>query len=223
MIRIASSPARVLVLLSVLALAGCGFHLRDRIALPSDAPPVRVLSSTPYSTLVTLLERNLRNAGAKLAEEDGEGKYPEDVLRLEVLSERWGDLPIAIDQAGRAQEFSLRYATVFTAVLSDGTVLVPQQSVELARDYVSPPQDATGTSTEREILAEELRREMAASILRRLDSVVRADPSRARPSHPVPDAPGAPIDATGVPGVQDTPEVPEVPETPAEIPQAGES
>src|SRR5690606_25814620 len=34
MIRIASSPARVLVLLSVLALAGCGFHLRDRIALP---------------------------------------------------------------------------------------------------------------------------------------------------------------------------------------------
>ena len=50
--------------------------------------------------------------------------------------------------------------------------------VELSRDYVSPPQAATGTSTEREILADELRREMAASILRRIDSVVRADLER---------------------------------------------
>ncbi len=47
--------------------------------------------------------------------------------------------------------------------------------MELSRDYVSPPQDATGTSTEREILADELRREMAASIMRRIDSVVRAE------------------------------------------------
>ncbi len=181
MIPIASSPARVLVLLATLAITGCGFHLRDRIALPADAPPVQVVSSTPYSALVNLLERNLRNAGAEVAEADASGA---DVMRLEVLSERWGDLPIAIDERGRAQEFSLRYATVFTAVLADGTVLVPQQSVELARDYVSPPEDATGTSTEREILADELRREMAASILRRLDSVVRADPSRAAPASP---------------------------------------
>ncbi len=185
MIRIASMPARALLLLATLAIAGCGFHLRERIALPADAPPVRVVSSTPYSPLVTLLERTLRNAGAEVAEDNASA----EVLRLEVLSERWGDLPIAIDERGRAQEFSLRYATVFTAVLADGTVLVPQQAVEMARDYVSPPENATGTSTEREILADELRREMAASILRRLDSVVRADPSRTRLLQSSPEAP----------------------------------
>src|SRR5690606_19970000 len=42
MIRIASMPARALLLLATLAIAGCGFHLRERIALPADAPPVRV-------------------------------------------------------------------------------------------------------------------------------------------------------------------------------------
>ena len=57
----------------------------------------------------------------------------------------------------------------------------PQQAVELSRDYVSPPQDATGTTTEREVLAEELRREMAASILRRVDGVVRSSPVNAAP------------------------------------------
>ncbi|GAB3514461.1 hypothetical protein MNQ95_02125 [Pseudoxanthomonas daejeonensis] len=185
-----------LPLLLALALAGCGFHLRDKLALPEDTPPVQVVSTAPYSELVTVLERNLRNAGARVAPREPKstgtaaavGARPEapKVARLDILSERWGDLPIAIDEQGRAQEFSLRYATIFTFRLADGRELVPQQVVELSRDYVSPPEDATGTSTEREILADELRREMAASILRRIDSVVRANLAReaATPASP---------------------------------------
>ena len=68
---------------------------------------------------------------------------------------------------------------VFSFLRPDGSVIVPEQAVELSRDYVSPPQDSTGTTTEREILADELRREMSASILRRIDSVVRADVEKA--------------------------------------------
>ena len=172
---------KTLPVLLALALAGCGFHLRDKLALPEDSPPVQVVSTTPYSQLVTILERSLRNAGATVAERGRDNKLLDPdakVSRLDILSERWGDLPIAIDEQGRAQEFSLRYATIFTFRLADGRELVPQQVVELSRDYVSPPEDATGTSTEREILADELRREMAASILRRVDSVVRANLAR---------------------------------------------
>lgn len=173
MIRTVSMSSRLLlVLAAALALSGCGFHLRERLALPEDAPPVRVVSNTPYSELATLLERNLRNAGAKVAGDDADEG---EVARLEIVSERWGDLPIAIDERGRAQEFSLRYAAIFSFRLADGRIVVPQQSVEMARDYISQPRDVTGTSTEREILADELRREMAVSILRRIDSVVRAD------------------------------------------------
>ncbi|WP_372012388.1 LPS-assembly lipoprotein LptE [Pseudoxanthomonas sp. 10H] len=185
-----------LSVLLLLVLAGCGFHLRDKLALPEDSPPVRVVSTTPYSELVTILERSLRNAGATVAERrkgaDAKAEADEKVSRLDILSERWGDLPIAIDEQGRAQEFSLRYATIFTFRLADGRELVPQQVVELSRDYVSPPEDATGTSTEREILADELRREMAASILRRVDSVVRANLAQeaaARAAQPATPAP----------------------------------
>ena len=166
-------PTRVLrsavLVLLALGLAGCGFHLRNALKLPPDVPAVKVVSTTPYSELVMALERSLQSAGAKLAGDDDAG-----AARLDVVSERWGDLPIAIDDQGRAQEFSLRYAAIFAFRLADGTDLVPQQAVELSRDYVSPPEDATGTSTEREILADELRREMAASILRRIDGVARA-------------------------------------------------
>ncbi|MEI2796025.1 LPS assembly lipoprotein LptE [Pseudoxanthomonas sp. F11] len=173
------------LVLALVFLAGCGFHLRNRIALPSDLGPVRVVgASTSYSALVTSLSRGLQAAGATLAAPPGEdAAAAEDaqVATLRIMSERWGDLPIAVDQFGRAQEFSLRYAVVFAFTKADGTDLVPQQVVELSRDYVSPPQDATGTTTEREVLAEELRREMAASILRRVDGVVRSSPVNAAP------------------------------------------
>ena len=175
-----------LLLAALVLLAGCGFHLRNQIALPADLGPVRVVgTSTSYSPLVTSLARGLQAAGATLASPVGEEQDAagagEQVATLRILSERWGDLPIAVDQFGRAQEFSLRYAVVFAFSKADGTDLMPQQVVELSRDYVSPPQDATGTTTEREVLAEELRREMAASILRRVDGVVRSGPVTAAP------------------------------------------
>ena len=97
------------------------------------------------------------------------------LARLKVRSERWGELPIAIDNRGRAQEFSLRYAVIFSFLRPDGSALVPEQAIELSRDYISQPTDTTGTVTEREILADELRKEMSAAILRRIDSVVRAE------------------------------------------------
>ncbi len=152
-------------------LSGCGFHLRNSLTLPADTPAVMVQSSTRYSELVKLLERGLRASGAEVASADDK---VESAARLQIRSERWGDLPIAIDAQGRAQEYSLRYATVFVFHRADGSVLVPEQVIELSRDYISQPVDVTGTTTEREILADELRREMSASILRRIDSVIRA-------------------------------------------------
>lgn len=171
--------------LALVFLAGCGFHLRNRIALPSDLGPVRVVgASTSYSALVTSLSRGLQAAGATLAAPPGEDAATSEdaqVATLRIMSERWGDLPIAIDQFGRSQEYTLRYAVVFAFKRADGTDLVPQQVVELSRDYVSQPDNATGTTTEREVLADELRREMAASILRRIDGVVRSGQANAAP------------------------------------------
>ena len=187
------------------ALSACGFHLRNKLALPADMPAVKVVSVSPYSELVKLLNRSLRASGAQVVED--ETADDSGMAHLRVLSERWGDLPIAIDAQGRAQEYSLRYAVIFVFKRPDGSDLVPQQVIELSRDYVSSPTDATGTTTERELLADELRREMAASILRRVDSVTRAQLQRAEQQ---PDAQKQP------PAVQEP--APDVQEPPLVIP-----
>ena len=89
------------------------------------------------------------------------------------------DLPISLDGFGRAQEYSLRYAVVFRlrqpgATAEDDRVIVPQQAVELSRDYIAPASDAIGRNSERELLVNEMRRDMSAAILRRIDAALRA-------------------------------------------------
>jgi LPS-assembly lipoprotein len=161
---------RALTLVALpLALASCGFHLRDALLLPDDLGPVRVVSRDPYSPLGQSLSEALDRAGATPAA----GGVVDNVATLQILSERWESTPLSVDQFGRAQEFTLRYAVVFRLRRADATDLVPQQVIELSRDYISVPTNSSGTESEREILSRELRRDMAASILRRIDAASR--------------------------------------------------
>jgi LPS-assembly lipoprotein len=161
-------PAVLLALL-VLALPACGFHLRDALTLPPDMDQVRVVARDPYSALAQSLSRSLERAGLDVAERESPGAA---VLRIH--SEQWESQAISVDQFGRAQEYTLRYAAVFSLVDGNGEVLVPQQVIELSRDYVSLPENSTGSESERELLSRELQREMASSVLRRIDSVTRS-------------------------------------------------
>ncbi|TKS53681.1 hypothetical protein E4582_02100 [Luteimonas yindakuii] len=157
-----------LVLLSTLLLGACGFHLRSALTLPPDLGAVRVVTQDPFSPLRDGLELALRQAGADIVP-----AATPDVATLNVLSERWAETPLSVDQFGRAQEYSLRYAVVFRLRRADGADLVPQQAVELARDYTSSPSELIGTESERELLGREMRREMVASIVRRIDGASR--------------------------------------------------
>ena len=152
--------------LAAALLTGCGFHLRNALNLPANLGPVRVLASDPYSALAENLADGLERAGAQAAPADA----TEGVATLQVISEQWADTPISHDQFGRAQEYALRYAVVFSMQRADGSMAVPQQAVELSRDYLAPVVDSIGKASEREMLVVELRRDMAAAILRRVDA-----------------------------------------------------
>lgn len=159
---------RLFPVVLVLALSACGFQLRNALTLPSDLGPVKVVSVDRYSPLAESLARALDRAGATPATLDAP-----DAAVLDLLAESWGDTPVSVDELGRTQEYSLRYAVIFELRKADGALLVPRQTIELSRDYVSNPVNSIGTEGEREILQHELRREMAAAVLRRIDAVTR--------------------------------------------------
>ena len=181
---------RILAILALaLGLTACGFHLRSALTLPPDMGPVRVTARDPYSPLAESLAVALENAGATAAPEDATS----GVATLRIRSEKWASIPISVDQFGRAQEYTLRYAVVFDLDKADGTNVVPEQAVELARDYISVPTRSTGTEGERELLAREMQKEMTASILRRIDAASRAPKPIGEPVFQV--EPSTPADA----------------------------
>ena len=171
----------LLLAVLVLSLPACGFQLRQPLQLPDDLLGVHVTARNPYSPLAQSLTRSLERAGFAVA--DGEGDA--GVAQLRILSERWDSQAISVDQFGRAQEFTLRYAAVFELIGIDGAELVPEQVIELSRDYVSLPGNSAGSESEREMLAREMQREMAAAVLRRIDTVNRSNEGGATPAEPV--------------------------------------
>lgn len=200
-------PATVLLLLAALLLSACGFHLRNALMLPADLGPLLVTAKDPDSRLVLAVRQALERAGATMAADGAT-----DVATLNLIGERWGNTPISVDQFGRAQEFSLRYAVIFNLRRADGSDLVPQQAIEMSRDYISVPTQSAGTEGERELLAKEMQRDMVTSILRRIDAVSRmgtvvpattgaADPQRLE-QQPVD---GQPLDQQPVPADAQTP------------------
>ena len=185
-----------LLLAATLALAACGFHLRKGVNLPADLGPLRVVSTTRYSQLAEALSQALARSGAVPAPDPVDvAVQPDDaqsaiappadatapaapqatpVATLNLRKERWGSLPVSIDARGRAQELTLRYAVEFDLLRADGSVLVPRQVVELARNYVTVPDNNIGSDSEQEILAKEMQRDMVASIMRRIDAALQA-------------------------------------------------
>jgi LPS-assembly lipoprotein len=199
-----------LATLLLLGLTACGFHLRDALLLPPDLGPLRVAARDPDSALAMALQQSLARAGATMAADDAT-----DAAALNVVGERWANTPISVDQFGRAQEFTLRYAVIFNLRRADGSDLVPQQAIELSRDYISVPTRSIGTEGEREILARELRRDMVSSILRRVDAVSRmsqapaaagpapagSEPAALAPAEPTPAPPASAEPAPAEPAV----------------------
>ena len=175
-------PRCLMLVVLALALSACGFHLRDALVIPPDLGPLRVVSPDPYSPLAEGLSDALTRAGATPAAADA----TDGVATLRIVSERWASTPLSVDSFGRAQEYTLRYAVIFRLNRADGSALVPEQAVELSRDYISVPTNSSGTEGEREILARELRREMVSSILRRIDAAAHGPVTAPVAPAPVP-------------------------------------
>lgn len=179
----------------VLALAACGFHPRQNLALPEDLGPVRVTSRNAYSPLVNGLSRALERSGAQIADESdtapesgGAAAESGDIApesgstapasggtaSLRILSEQMTFGPLSLDNVSRVREYVTTFTVSFQFDDSQGQALVPRQQVALSRDFAYDSSQPIGTPAEQEVIEEELRRDMVAAILRRIDAAMRA-------------------------------------------------
>ncbi len=154
----------------VLALAGCGFHPRGAAGLPASLGPVKVFSVDPYSALVDDLRRSIARAGsASPGVADAAG------VTLVIAGEGWDQQPLSVNAHAQATEYYLTYVVKYELLDASHKAIVPMQQVRLQRDYQYDAAHALGSAQEQDTIHEEMRRDMAAMILRQLGVALRND------------------------------------------------
>lgn len=140
----------------------CGFHLQSKPELPQEIQQVKLEVQGPYSQFARRLEAHLEQNGVNVVTTRPEVailEVPVNTTRKEIQS---------IGDNARVREFLLRHTVEFRLVASDGTELVPLQTVEQTRVYSFNEQDILSAEREDEFLRKDLADSLARMVVRRL-------------------------------------------------------
>jgi len=174
-----SVSARMLLLWGALALAACGFQLRgsSSVRLSPELRVMRITMGSGYPPLLVEVRNSLRILGQVRVTDDVKAAVP--VLNLH--REQSQSEVLSVDSTGRINAYLLNYRIDFSLTGADGKVLLPSQSIKLQREYTFDRLNVLATERQSEFLQNEMRRDAAQQILRRLASLNSA-------SKAVPDA-----------------------------------
>ena len=152
---------RILLLLALLSLAGCGFQLRGTATLPFDT--ISVPGETPLSID---LQRNI--ASGTNAKVVSPSDNPEAILAL--LGETRERLILSLNSQGQVTEYELRYFVTFRVYSPKGTDFIPSNQIALRRPITFNDQ-VLAKEEEAELIYREMRQDMVQLIMRRLAAV----------------------------------------------------
>lgn len=163
-------PARVTVMVVVmLALAGCGYQLRGARNL--DVGLERVYLEQGRSRGPDQLEYELRRALTYAGVGLTRDRDSADAV-VTVHRENYDRRVLSVDpETGKVREFEMAYETRFSVHRPDGTVLVEDQRITLERDYIFDETAVLGTFQQESALERDLREDAAQAILRRMSTL----------------------------------------------------
>lgn len=161
-----------LLSVALLAIAACGYTLRESTPLPQVLGAVAIEAVDYDSPLVVDLQRELQAAGATLKPLNSAG-----ASTLRIVSETAERNVISLDDRAKVGEFELTYRVVYAVDGSDGKPLLRDTPIQLSRVYSFDEQQAIGAGQEEEIIRAELRREAVRMIMERLQRI--QDPNKA--------------------------------------------
>lgn len=160
-----TNATRTLLLLTMLALAACGFHLRGSnlkdVTFAFKSLYLKAPGETPFvADLRGVLKSNKIELTTTADNAD---------LVLEVVSEQSLKQILSLSGAGRVQEYQLFYRVSLRAYDNKQTDWLPAEEISLSR--ILPWDDAQALSKEQEeaMLYKDMRSDALAQAIRRLN------------------------------------------------------
>jgi len=166
---VAGSWYPAIVLLLLLQIGGCGFHLRGMQDGAIVLPPIYISGSDGNET-VHRLKDYLRAAGVDVLS-DSAGARMVATVSDEIHQRR----VLSVGTTGKVQEYELRFAVRFSAADGSGTPLSDEQTVSLVRDYSFDEVQVTAKDIEAGELYDVMRTDAVRAIARRLQALSRVE------------------------------------------------
>ena len=169
------SATRSALVLALLCVSACGFHLRGTV--PVDLQFSRVYVRAHGARRVAAeLARQLSYNRVVVAPDAASA----DVL-VELRNERFDERVLSVDpRTGKAREYQIAFRVDLAVRHTDRRPLIKNQTIDLLRDFTFDETAALGKFEEQQVLREEMIQDAAETVLRRLESV------RARATKPAP-------------------------------------
>ena len=159
---------RTFLLLTVLLLPSCGFHLRGHSGAEMQFGALYLDASNPGTPFIADLRRSLEAKKIKLTRTAEQA----DVI-LNIVSEIPEKQILTLGGSGRVNEFQLRYRVSLRAYDLEGQDWIPAEEIMLRRDYIYDDTKILAKEAEETLLYQSMRSDMVQQIMRRL--------SRAKP------------------------------------------
>ncbi len=149
-----------LVLVALIALAGCGFRLRGT----ADVPFQTLYIPNALTGIALDLKRNIE-AGTDAKVVDN----PKDAQAVLQFTQELRDREIlSLTAAGRVREYRLRYRVGFRVHDGTGNEFVPQSNLALTREVSFNDSQVLAKESEEQLLFRDMQSDMVQQILRRL-------------------------------------------------------
>ena len=159
---------RILPVLALVLLAGCGFQLRGAANLPFET----ILVPGATGGIALDLKRNIQS-GTKTRVVDNPKdaqavlQFTEEIRQKEILS---------LTTAGRVREFRLLYRVGFRVHDGKGGEFLPVSSVQLTRDITFNDAEILAKEAEEALLYRDMQFDMVQQVMRRLEAAQRPKP-----------------------------------------------
>jgi LPS-assembly lipoprotein len=173
--RAAPGSLAMVSLVTVLVLAGCGFHLRgNELSANFERVYVGAVSAV---TIERQLARSLGFAGVEVVTD----RSAADVV-IDLTAQRENRRSVSVTERARTAEYELsleiRYRIVAQEPVDAGaepvqTVLVEDRSIRVARTYRLDRNNLVAGSEEQSLLRGEMEQDLVQQILRSLDTATR--------------------------------------------------
>ena len=149
----------------VVSLAGCGFHLQGRSALPSQFKLSYVDAHDRQSDFVQGLRNALLVSGVELTEDTKAA-----TATVHVLDDKHTRRILSVSPDNLPREYELTYTVRFSVTAGDKELLSAQE-VETTREYSFAVSELLAKENEEAVLQAALAHDLVEVVMRRLSSL----------------------------------------------------